>query len=138
MDNLSVERELALFESKHKLIMPDDLKDYFRTFNVDDYDKDMFAFYGLDRFKSVKDEVGNWGAGPDYRDIINTLPMHGKCFVFIDYFCHLCVYAIRLHENTSEKNEVYVICGDEFKVVANSFGEFLQIYFKEEWDGIFI
>lgn len=134
----NIDIEFASFESNHDLIIPEDLKDYFRTFNVDDYDLDMFAFYGFDQFKSVKDEVGDWGGTPDYRNIVNVLTLHENCFVFIDYFCHLCIYAIRLHQGASEQNEVYVICGDSFKVVANSFKEFLEIYFREEWDGIFI
>ena len=130
-----IENDIASFESNHKLIIPDDLKDYFRTFNVHVYNLDMFFFYGIDQFKSVKDEVGDWG---DYRDIVNTLPTHQECFVFSDYFCHLWTYAIRLYDGASEKNEVYVICGNSFKTVANSFKEFLEIYFSEEWDGIFI
>lgn len=120
--------KLHLFESKYDLIIPDDLKNYFKTFKVKNYDSDMFAFYGFDDFKSVKDEVGDFGGIPDYTNIVNVLGNHESCFVFMEYFIHICVYAIRLYKNESDRNEIYVICGDKYEIVANSFKDFISLY----------
>ncbi|MDN5285450.1 MAG: hypothetical protein JWR38_1724 [Mucilaginibacter sp.] len=128
----NIEGQLSLFEAQHKLIITEDLKSYFRSFNANKYDLDMFAFYGFDQFKSVRDEVGDYGGAPNYTNIVNVLPAHERCFVFMEYFTHVSVYAIRLYEHSSSINEIYAICGDSFKVVANSFTEFLELYFSED------
>lgn len=124
----TIERQMMLFEAQRQLLLPDDLKAYFRTFNAEEYETDMFFFFGLDKFESVENAVGCFRSGPDYRNIVNTLPNHENCFVFADYFIKICVYAIRLYKDMSEKNEIYVIMGDKFEILANSFREYLDMY----------
>ena len=124
----TIEHLMALFETQNQVILPDDLKTYFKSFNAVDYETDMFFFYGIEKFKSVEETVGDFRSAPDYRNIVNTLPDHADCFVFADYFIKICVYAIRLYKTTSDKNEVYVVMGDNFKVLASSFSEFLGLY----------
>jgi hypothetical protein len=53
-----------------------------------------------------------------------------NCFVIANYSCHLFAYAIRLYPDKADINEVYVVCGDEYKVIANSFTEFIDLYLK--------
>jgi len=126
----SVKKRISLFQEETGLIIPDDLRAYFNNSDrkIKEYEEDMFVFYNFDDFKSVKDEVGDYSGIPDYTNIINTLAAHENCFVFAEYCIHVSVYAIRLHEYKSLKNEIYAIIGDEYKVVANSFTEFIDIY----------
>ena len=127
--DLTIDEQINLFQFRHKLIIPDDLKAYFNLSDkeIDDYNIDMFAFYKFDEFKTVKEDVGNFGGVPDYRNIINTLPVHQSCFVFANYFTTLAVFAIQLYNYKSEFNEIYAIMGDQYKVVANSFTEFVNL-----------
>jgi methylmalonyl-CoA/ethylmalonyl-CoA epimerase len=136
---LNIDEQLNLFQFRNKLIIPDDLITYFKLSDdeIEAYDDDMFEFYKFDEFKSVKDELGNYSGIPDYTNIVNTLPMHENCFVFVNYFITITVYAIRLYNVSAAVNEVYAIIGDEFKVVANSFSEFIRIY-KNDFNDLFI
>jgi methylmalonyl-CoA/ethylmalonyl-CoA epimerase len=131
--DLSLDEQLNLFQFRHKLIIPDDLTSYFKLSDaeIDNYNQDMFTFYKFDEFKSVKEEVGDYGGVPNYKNIVNTLPEHENCFVFAEYSIYVHVYAIRLCKNKSTHNEIYVICGDEYKLIANSFSEFIKLY-KED------
>jgi hypothetical protein len=136
---MTIDEQLNQFETDHNLIIPEDLKEYFRSPDIKsltDYSDFLFEFYGIDEFKSVKDEVGDYGGIPDYRNIINVLPQHENCFVFAEYMIHSGVYAIRLFESRVEKNEVYAIIGSEYRHVADSFAEFISLY-KNQRESIY-
>jgi hypothetical protein len=92
----------------------------------------MFEFYSLKQFKTVKDMLGDYRGVPDYRNIVNTLHLHERCYIFADYSLSVRAYAIRLYKETSSTNEIYAICGDKYKVIANSFTEFIDIYLKDD------
>ncbi|WDF80366.1 methylmalonyl-CoA epimerase [Mucilaginibacter sp. KACC 22773] len=136
---LSLEDEICLFQFRNKLIIPGDLLAYLKLTDeeIDSYNRDMFVFYKFSEFKSVKDEVGNYGGTPDYRQIVNILPEHENCFVFAEYSIHLMVFAIRLYGYGSDKNEVYAICGSSYEIVANSFEEFIARY-KDDISNVLI
>ncbi len=61
----------------------------------------------------------------------NTLEGYKNCFVFGDYMFHIFSYAIRLNSSESGKNEIYIICGDKYKVIANSFSDFVRLYVSD-------
>ncbi|HVW95796.1 MAG TPA: methylmalonyl-CoA epimerase [Mucilaginibacter sp.] len=128
--SLNTAEKLNLFEFRNQLLLPDDLKAHFMLSDdeIKAYDQNMFVFYKFDEFKSVKEDIGDFGGIPDYREIIHTLPQHENCFVFIDHMITSSVYAIRLYKHKCDVNEVYVIVGNQFKVVAKSFTEFISIY----------
>jgi hypothetical protein len=54
-----------------------------------------------------------------------------NCYVFADYQCHLFTYAIRLHPKKGGKNEIYFICGDEFRIIADNFSQFVNKYIDD-------
>ena|GEM_PF-32298 len=137
--SLNIDEQINLFQFRNKLIMPDDLISYFNLSNdeIDAYNLDMFTFYKFDEFKSVQEEVGDFGGVPDYRNIINVLPEHENCFVFAEYSIHLMVFAIRLYKGLSNHNEVYAICGSKYELVANNFTEFLQLY-NDDINNVFV
>jgi hypothetical protein len=122
--------DISSFSMKNNLLLPQDLVEYFTTLNgsSDGYDGELFKFYSLSQFITVEDELGEWGGIPDYRNIVTLLSDHADCFVFADYSFHLLSYAIRLYPHPSDVNEVYVICGEKFKIIANSFTEFMDLY----------
>lgn len=124
--------DILSFQNRTNLVFPDDLQDYFKKNNGtnEQYDNNFFRFYSLGDFRSVKDELSEWAGVPDYRNIINTMPFHSSCYVFSDYNCHVFTYCIRLYERKSSLNEVYIIAGDKFQLVANSFSEFLDLYYE--------
>jgi len=125
--------KFTIFESENGLLIPSDLCEYFKMMDnaIHDLGKDLYQFYVFDEFKNVEKELGNWGGVPDYTNIVNTLKQSKDCFVFADYMSHLFAYAIRLHKTKTEINEVYLICGDKYKVIANSFSEFLGLYLSD-------
>lgn len=128
--DLATNEDVLSFQNRTSLVFPDDLRDYFKEINGtnEEYEHSFFKFYSLNGFRSVKDEMSDWGGVPDYRNIINTMNFHSSCYVFSDYTCHLFTYCIRLYERKSSQNEVYIIAGDRFKLIANSFSEFLDLY----------
>lgn len=127
---------LLLFESENGLLIPPDLAEYFRLLDnaTNELDKDLYQFYSFDQFKSVEKELALWNGIPNYSNLINTLEHCENCFVFADYMSHLFAYAIRLYHNTIDFNLVYMICGDKYKVIANSFSAFLDLYFDDSME----
>lgn len=114
-----LDKKILLFESKNGLFLPEDLAEYFKmvgdkAVKIDDQ---LYQFYTIDAFKGI-------GKGLTLKD-------SEDCFVFADYMFHLFDYAIRLYPNRRDINEVYGICGDKYSLVANSFTEFLNLYFED-------
>src|SRR5882757_8746568 len=86
---------LLSFESENGLVIPADLAEYFKLLaNTDGkIDIDLYEFYPVDRFRSVKRELSHWRGIPDYGNIVNTLEQCQNCFVFADHMFHLFTYA---------------------------------------------
>lgn len=121
--------ELYSFELKNNVMLPNDLKIYFQSLNGtgENYDDNFFQFYSLNQFQKISEEYQDWQGIPNYGNISNTLINCENYFVFANYNCHLFAYAIFIN-NDSESNGIIVICGDEFKKIASSFSEFLNLY----------
>jgi cell wall assembly regulator SMI1 len=125
--------DIMLFERNENVLLPEDLREYFLVFKgtANEYDEQWFCFYALKEFYSLDKKFADWQGVPNYRDILKSLDGHENCFVFADYQCHLFSYAIRLYQKKSAKNEVYAISGGEFKIIAESFGEFMEKYLND-------
>lgn len=128
-----MDEEIKRFQLENEVTMPNDLVNYFKLVNGSDgnYDERMFQFYSLDAFKDVCVELKDWRGVPDYGNIVNTLNDCESCFLIADYCFHLFMYAIRLYPNESSENEVYVICEDRYKIIANSFSKFVELYLED-------
>ena len=137
-DNRSAEinNGILLFESKNNLLIPSDLAEYFRLMDNTAYemDKELFRFRSFDHFKNIDAELANWGGIPNYTNIINTLSQSENCFVFADFMIHTFTYAIRLYPNLVDINEIYIISGDQYKIISNSFSDFLDLYFSDSME----
>ncbi|OCX52868.1 hypothetical protein BEL04_00620 [Mucilaginibacter sp. PPCGB 2223] len=129
----ATEADIAAFEQRTGLLIPEDLRAYFKTLNGNNnnWDKYLVEFYSLNQFLSVYDEVGDFCGVPDFTNIVNTLPDHEYYYVFANYSIHVFVYAIRLSKIRTNVNEIYIICGDKYKLVANSFDEYIGKYVNE-------
>lgn len=129
----ALEEDFLKFQELRNVILPEDLKDYFRLLQnkKSEYNGELYRFFPLHEFKSINEELKNFAGTPDYSNIIHVLKDHEYCFVFADYMFHLFSYAIHLHNDGTKKNEIYVICGDKYKVVASSFTEFIQLYLTD-------
>lgn len=131
--DIKFNNKLLLFESTNDLVLPPDLAEYFKLLNntADKIDANLYEFYTVDQFKSIKNGLASWRGVPDYGNIVNTLEGYENCFVFADYLFHLFTYAIRLNQHSAGVNEIYVICGDKYKIIARSFSDFLDLYFND-------
>ncbi|MRG44388.1 hypothetical protein GFS24_04645 [Chitinophaga sp. SYP-B3965] len=127
------EIDLKTFYQSNRLVLPGDILDYFKELNgTEGYDNNLFKLYPFDEFKTVKDELEDWIGPPDYRNITSKLTDHKNVFVIADHSFHLFTYAIKLYDKESDANEIYIICGEEFKIIAYSFTKFLELYLKDD------
>ncbi len=122
--------EIFQFQKSIELVLPDDLKEYFSILgdSKSQYNENLYRFFSLKDFKRISEELTSLDGIPDYSNIVNTLRDYKECFVFADYMYHMFSYAIRLHIKSAEKNEIYIICGDRYRIIANSFTEFIELY----------
>ena len=128
---LASDEEISIFEIKNKVFLPADLKEYFKTLNGTEgvYDESFFQFYSFAEFVSINEAYLDWAGIPAYQKIVFTLKDFEQYYQIANNMFHLFCYAIKL-STTDSKNEVIVVCGDKYKKIANSFSEFLDLYFE--------
>lgn len=123
---------IQMFESKNNVVLPNDLKEYFRVLNGTGLEctDELYEFYPIERIKRVSEEFQDWEGIPNYRPLVNVMDTQ-DLFVFANFSFNLFVYAIKLCQEKALANEVYVLCGEEYKKIANSFSNFLDLYFDD-------
>jgi hypothetical protein len=129
----ATDRDIFLFEEKYGLLIPDDLIDYFKILNgtSEEYDAKFFQFNSLNDFKKIDEAFKEWKGVPNYQKIRETFDYRDTTFIFADFQICLFSYGIQLYKNKPGRNEIYAFCGDEYRVIAYSFTEFLDLYFSE-------
>lgn len=132
-EHSDVESKILQFEKSAGFTLPKDLKCFFSIAESSEkqYNKEMYRFLSVNEFRRIDEVLGDFKGIPDYSNIVNTLPEYKECFVFADYMFYMFAYAIRLSEKESEANDIYIICGDKYKIISNSFTEFLHLYLSE-------
>jgi hypothetical protein len=135
-NHLATDEDILSFENRLGVLIPEDLKQYFKIINgnMGEYDDFFFSFNSLFNVKNIDEEFKERDGLPDYTNLVNVLQDSQHCFVFCDYEFHLFSYAIRLYNELREENEIYVLCGDKYKIIANSFTSFLELYFERSDD----
>ena len=117
---VSVE-ELATFESRYRISLPSDLREYFLTVNgmpEGTTDNALIRFWSLNEVKPIPE------GAPDYADI----PDAQSLFLFADYCIWSHAYAIRLSSSSETSNAVFVV-GDEMPIkIFESFSELVREY----------
>jgi len=117
------------FEQKNDVVLPDGLKEYFKMLNGtgEEYTDELYEFYSIEKIKKVSEEFQEWEGVPNHQSLIN-LNVIKDLFVFANFSFNQFVYAIKLSQEETENNEVYILCGEEYKKIANTFSEFLDLY----------
>lgn len=132
-NNYASEDEILSFIKYEDLIIPTDLVHYFKMINgmSDQSDLKLFEFYPFYKFVPILEKYKNWEGIPYYKDIEHNIEHPHQCFVFADYMMNTFSYSIRLHKSDVKINEVYIVCGGEYKIIADSFTEFLNLYLDD-------
>lgn len=125
--------DIQKFEHNNALYLPIDMQIYFKEVNGmnGELDSSLFELYSFDEFVPLITKYEDWKGVPSYRDIQFTMNYHKNCFVLGNWMMHTFAYAIRLNELPTATNEVFIICGGDFKVIASSFTEFLNLYLED-------
>jgi len=120
------EDELATFEAKYHVRLPEDVREHFALvngFGGSEYwmtDENVITFLALNEMKPLSEA---WSP---------KIAEAASYFVFADYSLSAHVYAIRLLDSPGNDNPVVVAYDDENIVkVASSFSEFVQGYVKD-------
>lgn len=133
LSSLANNDDILRFQKENNVILPDDLILYFKKINGSggEYLDDLYEFYSINRIKTVIDEYADWHGVPDYKKISIYLDRAEQVYVFANYFVNLFAYGIRLGGEKSIENEIFVICGEQYKKIANSFSEFIELYLND-------
>lgn len=125
--------EIQAFELENGVHVPDDLKAYFKLLNGtgENYDGNFFQFNSLDNFKSLDIVFEDWEGIPNYKEIVNRMMNYNNNYIFANHNCYLFSYSIELSNLTSKENNIHIICGESYKKIADSFSEFLELYFED-------
>lgn len=124
------EGAIIRFQESTGFILPNDLTYFFSIAGSAErqYNEEMYRFLSVNGFRRIDDALSDFKGTPDYSNIASTLAEYKECFLFADYMFYMFSYAIRLSENESGANDIYIICGDKYKIIASSFTEFLHLY----------
>jgi hypothetical protein len=120
--------EIKAFQNNYNVEIPQDLRDYYLEVNGSGNKilNNLYEFYTINRTKKIHEELINWRGIPDY----SKLNFDGieNIFVFGQYEFNLYAFGIELHRNPCSINKVFILCGEDFKIIANSFTEFIDLY----------
>jgi len=124
----ATEAELNAFETRHGIVLPQDLRDYFLCVNgmpPDVVDDGMIRFWMLEEVRPL-----NQGA-PEYSDP-SYVKSPESLFLFADYSIWAHAYAIRLGAVPLQSNEVVIIGYKSPVVLSASFSEFVHRYLTDK------
>lgn len=123
---------IQTFQSKNNIVLPNDLKEYFKVLNGtrEEYTDELYEFYSINRIKKVSEESQDWKGVPNHQFLVKLNDTR-NLFVFANFNFNLFAYAINLYQEEIDINEVYVLCGEEYKKIANTFSDFLNLYLND-------
>jgi hypothetical protein len=123
--------EIKAFQNKYNIEIPLDLQNYYLELNGSGNAalNNLYEFYSINRTKKISEELINWKGIPDY----SKLNFEGieNVFVFGEYQFNLYVFGIELHPDLSLNNRIFILCGEDFKIIADSFTEFIDLYLNK-------
>ena len=122
-------QEIQAFESKHDVVLPADMTEYFLTVDGmhDDFDSAMNRFWPLHMVRPVD----------EYLTELNQDRMaYPGCFVFADHSLDICAWTVQLGKTRT------LVSGPVFEVssnyiagqqIAQSFTAFVDTYLKDQF-----
>ena len=125
------ESELREFESKYNVLLPDDLKDYFATVDGFDGSVNWMTDENAITFLPLAEVL------PSSKTWALETPDADSYFMFADFslLCH--VYMIRLRNDLSLGNSVFIARDEKPQQIASSFSEFVQGYLADDYGILF-
>lgn len=120
--------EIRTFQKKYNVEITQDLQDYYLEINGSGNEplNNLYEFYSINRTKKIHEELINWRGIPDY----GKLNFDGleNIFVFGGYEFNFYAFGIELFKDLSSENRVFIFCGENFRIIADSFSEFIDLY----------
>lgn len=118
--------EIQTFESKYRVRLPDDLREYFLTIDgmEDDLDAGFNRFWPLEMVKPVHEEL---------TDINPDRWAYPGCFLFADHCIWCFAWAVELRNESSKlSGPVFQVTGGDYPVqqIAPSFTAFMEMYLQ--------
>ena len=116
--------ELDAFEARHRVVLPEDVRDYFLCVNgmaPDEVDDGTIRFWMLAELQPLTQ------GAPAFADS-SYIQNPESLFLFADYSLWAHAYAIRLGSAPLPSNEVVIIGYDTPVIACTSFSEFVDIY----------
>ena len=123
------EADVDAFQEKYGVVLPDDLKEYFLTFNgtgQGNFGGSGYAFFSLAEFEPICQSSDLAAEESEiYRD----------CFAFSDYMIWCWGYVIRLTSSVGSNDvlSIYLDKPSNLKV-ANCFSQFIELYLEDPDD----
>lgn len=113
------------FQNNNKILIPSDLKQYFLLINgSNDMPLDnLYEFYSINR---IFNEFKDWNGVPDYNKL--EFQQFENVFIFGNYEFNFYSFGIELSNTLSSINRIFIFCGSEYRIIANSFSEFIDLY----------
>ena len=122
------EDAISVFESKHNVVLPADVRAFFLLADGtgDDMDSHLYRFWPLNEVKLVEDELSDSRHDTAYGDRL----AYPNCFIFADYCIWCWAYALKLTTDPDQPAPVYRVTGGEEpgEQMASSFIEFMTKY----------
>lgn len=124
--------EIQEFENNNKVLIPSDLKQYFILLNGSEGSPldNLYEFYSIDRINTIFNEFKDWNGVPEYNRL--DFQKFKNIFIFGNYEFNLYSFGIELGNTLSSTNRIFTFCGKEYKVIANSFGDFIDMYLNNQ------
>ncbi len=118
--------EIQSFESKYRVRLPGDLREYLLTIDgmEDELDAGINRFWPLAMIKPVHEELS---------DINPDRWAYPGCFLFVDHLILSLAWAVELRNEPSElSGPVFQVTGGDHPVrqIAPSFAAFLEMYLQ--------
>lgn len=126
--NPADESKISEFQNYYNVLLPADFKRYFLLINGSNGIPlhNLYEFYNLYRINRIFNEFKNWKGVPDYQKL--DFQQFKNVFIFGNYEFNLYSFGIELFYKSSFTNRIFVFCGKEYKMIANNFSEFIDIY----------
>lgn len=125
------ETELREFEQKYNVLLPDDLKDYFAT--ADGFDGSVNWMTG----ENVITFLPSAEVLPSSQTWALEVPDADSYFAFADFSLSCHVYMIRLRNDLSLGNPVFIARDSNPEQIASSFTEFVRGYLADDYGVLF-
>jgi hypothetical protein len=121
--------DIDRFEQQCGVRLPFEMAAFYRTMDgTNAMEEALISFWPLEEVGPVPEKLSSFQGVPDYREIATTLPEAATYFAFADHSIWVNVYAVRITQDLAVPNTVVWISGHTWKVIDDSFADFMARY----------